>query len=403
MVLDLTTLFTVAACITGLLGVFLLVLWVQERSVPALAWWAAAYLTGAVAVALWAAQDWVPAMASQLPHALLFVACGMIWNGARLFHGRNILPGLLLAGAIAWLAATQISAFSQSDHARVVLASLVIAAYAFLTAYELRRERRRALAARWLAFSVPLLHSAVFLAPVSAVLVMPTKVAFNALFAVFALEIVLYVVGTAFVVVVMTKERVALTHKTAAMTDLLTGLFNRRAFLEAADRMIAKQARKSLPVSLLLFDLDQFKSINDRFGHLVGDAALKVFARTVRTNMRATDVIGRLGGEEFVAILPTEAGEAAVAAERVRAAFQAAGVAIANHEIGATVSIGIAAAAAPVEIELLLARADAVLYRAKRNGRNQVEVAADYVAGPLFAPAPATSVPVIRKAAAVLP
>ena len=97
----------------------------------------------------------------------------------------------------------------------------------------------------------------------------------------------LYVVGTAFIVVVMAKERVALVHKTAAMTDLLTGVFNRRAFLEAADRLIAKRARKSQPVSVLLFDLDHFKSINDRFGHAVGDEALKVFAKTaVATHAR---------------------------------------------------------------------------------------------------------------------
>jgi diguanylate cyclase (GGDEF)-like protein len=398
--LDLATLFTVAACITGLLGILLLVLWMQERSVPALAWWAAAYLTGAVAVALWAAQSAVPAMASQLPQALLFVACGMIWNGARLFHGRNILPVPLVTGAIAWIAATQFSAFSNSDYARVVLASLIIAAYAFLAAYELRRERRRALAARWLSFSVPLLHGAVFLAPISLVVAMPTKGAFNALFAVFALEIVLYVVGTAFVVVVMAKERVALTHKTAAMTDALTGLFNRRAFLEAAERVMAEQGRNSLPVSVLVFDLDHFKSINDRFGHLAGDEALKAFARTVRTSMRTNDVIGRVGGEEFAAVLPTTAEEATAVAERVRAAFETAGAVIADREITATVSVGVTAATPPVEIETLLARADAALYRAKRNGRNRVEVATGAGAGPTFVPAPAASGPRIGNAAA---
>ena len=138
--------------------------------------------------------------------------------------------------------------------------------------------------------------------------------------------------------------------------------------------MIARQARKRMPVSVLGFDLDHFKSINDRFGHAVGDDALKLFARTASASMRATDVIGRLGGEEFVAILPGSAADARIVAERVRLAFRLVGVEISGHSIGATVSVGVAAAAAPVEIASLLGRADAALYRAKANGRNRVEI-----------------------------
>jgi diguanylate cyclase (GGDEF)-like protein len=215
---------------------------------------------------------------------------------------------------------------------------------------------------------------------------MPGGAAAGGLFALFALETMLYVVGTAFIVVVMAKERAALVHKTAAMTDLLTGVFNRRAFLDAAERLIAQRGRRSLPVSVLLFDLDRFKSINDSFGHAVGDDALKVFARTASASMRATDVVARLGGEEFVALLPGTAAEAAMVAERVRAAFQAAGAEISSRETCATVSIGVASAVPPVEIDALLLRADAALYRAKRNGRNRVEVAADGPVEPIPLP-----------------
>ena len=107
--------------------------------------------------------------------------------------------------------------------------------------------------------------------------------------------------------------------------------------------MIARRARKNgSRVSVLMFDLDHFKSINDSFGHAVGDAALRVFAETIQTTMRESDVIGRLGGEEFAAIVLGSANDAAIAAERVRAAFEAAGAVIAGHPIGATVSIGAA-------------------------------------------------------------
>ena len=375
MVLDQATLFTVATGITGLLGIFLVALWIQERSVRALGWWGAAYLIGASAVAFGGAQDALGIIPTELPNALLFVACGMIWNGARLFHGRRVLPGAMITGAIVWFLAMQQPVFAQSVSARVVLSSLVIASYAFLTAFELRRERRRKLFAHWQSVAIPLLHSAVFLAPISLFVLVPSHTSVDGLFALFAFETLIYVIGTAFVVVVMAKERVALVHKTAAMTDLLTGLFNRRAFLEAADRLIAQHARKSLPVSVMLFDLDKFKSINDRFGHATGDDALKVFAGAVSTSMRDTDVIGRLGGEEFAAIIPGNAAEAAMVANRVRLAFQAVGVEISGHQIGATVSIGVASMLAPVEIDILLARADAALYRAKANGRNRVEIA----------------------------
>jgi len=137
----------------------------------------------------------------------------------------------------------------------------------------------------------------------------------------------------------------------------------------------------------MMFDLDRFKSINDRFGHSVGDDALKVFAAAASANVRASDVPGRLGGEEFAAIIPGNAADAGLVAERLRVAFQAAGVVISGHEIGATVSIGIVTATAPAQLDALLARGDAALYRAKHNGRNRVEFD-QYGGQPFRAPQP---------------
>jgi diguanylate cyclase (GGDEF)-like protein len=376
MALDSPTLLTLATFITGLLGIFLVVLWMQERTVRALAWWGTAYLIGASAVTLWSSHE-LQLLPPELPNALLFVACGMIWTGARLFHGRRILPGVLFAGAVLWLVAMQYPAFARSAEARLVLSSLLIAVYAFLTAFELRLERRRPLIGRWRAIAVPLMHATVFLAPIPLCLLMSAGASAQGLHALFALETIMYVIGTAFIVVVMAKEHAALVHKTAAMTDQLTGVFNRRAFLDAADRLIAKRAPKSLPVSVALFDLDHFKSINDRFGHSVGDEALRAFARTAVASMRATDVVARLGGEEFAALVPGTAADAAVAAERVRAAFCSAGLVVAGREVAATVSTGIASGVPPIDIEALITRADGALYRAKTNGRNRVEIAPD--------------------------
>ena len=134
MILDQATLFAVAISITGLLGVFLLLLWRQERGMGALAWWGAAYLVGACAVALWGASAIIP---PDLPNAVLFIACGMIWNGARAFHGRAVQRCGLFAGAAAWCIAMQFPNFVESGQARLALSSVVIALYAFLAAFEL--------------------------------------------------------------------------------------------------------------------------------------------------------------------------------------------------------------------------------------------------------------------------
>ena len=142
--------------------------------------------------------------------------------------------------------------------------------------------------------------------------------------------------------------------------------------------MFARQGARGEPVTLLMFDLDKFKSINDRFGHGVGDSALKVFAHVASSSVRSTDVFGRLGGEEFAAIIPEETDGAIQVAERLRLAFQEAGIVIDGHEIGATVSIGVATSYAAVpDLDALLLRADEALYAAKNGGRNRFHIAPD--------------------------
>jgi diguanylate cyclase (GGDEF)-like protein len=192
-------------------------------------------------------------------------------------------------------------------------------------------------------------------------------------FAIFALETLLYAIATAFIILTMAKERSERIHRTAATIDPLTEIFNRRALLETGRRILGRIAWDKQPVSVLMFDLDHFKKINDRFGHAVGDRALQTFARTAAVRLRATDILGRLGGEEFAAILPgTSLLSAAVAAERVRVAFQADAAEIDGLPIGGTVSIGVAATESPdSDIDTLLAQADIALYAAKASGRNR--------------------------------
>jgi diguanylate cyclase (GGDEF)-like protein len=128
---------------------------------------------------------------------------------------------------------------------------------------------------------------------------------------------------------------------------------------------------------VLLIDLDHFKSINDRFGHALGDRVLEIFTESARQSMRATDLLGRLGGEEFAAVLHDTGRDKAVAvAERIREAFAAASKEVDNRPVCATVSIGVVHCDGPMlDVPELLAQADLALYVAKERGRNRVELA----------------------------
>lgn len=381
--LDMGTLFVIATCVTSLLGVFLLFAYLQDRIV-ALAWWGAAYLLGGASGAIWRLGDQIsPPLPAGSGNILLFVAVGMIWSAARLFHGRPISWGGMFLGAGAWLAACSSPAFANSAACRVVASALIVAVYTFLTAAELWRERRKPLIRRWPAIFVPMLHGAIFLFPMALATLSLDLAGSRSLasgwVALFAIEVVLYVVGAAFIVLVLAKDRAVRAYKTASVTDPLSGLLNRRGFFEAAGAMMEGNRAAMEPVSVLAFDLDHFKSINDNYGHSMGDAMLQLFAQVARKTMRAGDVIGRMGGEEFVAILSGTLAEAAIAAERVRAAFAAATLDPNGHQIPATVSIGVACGSPNGAIELLIARADAALYRAKANGRDRVELADEAV------------------------
>jgi diguanylate cyclase (GGDEF)-like protein len=373
--LDGPTLAFVMVCIVALLGLFLILAWLQQRDVRALAWWGSAYLLGASSLALWGApQPWFP-LPRELPFAMIFVACGMIWNGVRLFRGRPLRPAAGCAGAAIWLALCQLPMFAEGTVARIALGVIVVATYTFFIAMELSRERRKSLRSRTAAIMVPGLHAAIFLMPLGMRAFMPADIAVSWI-TVFALETILYAVGTAFIVLLIVKDHHVDIYRHAASVDYLTGLLNRRAFLENALKLCAEQANGGKPVTMLLFDLDHFKSINDRFGHGIGDEVLRVFAQVARRSTRVSDIVGRLGGEEFAAIVAEPMDIATLIAERVRSGFEQAGAAVDGHAIGATVSIGAATAYEMVtNINALIARADAALYRAKGDGRNRLRAA----------------------------
>lgn len=158
-----------------------------------------------------------------------------------------------------------------------------------------------------------------------------------------------------------------------AMRDVLTGAYNRRHLLDVLRREISRAQRVGAPLAVCLMDIDRFKSVNDNWGHAAGDAVLRHFATLASAGLRAVDVFGRFGGEEFLLILPdTDAHGAAAVAERIRAAVEQGafpGVP-AGHQL--TVTIGVAGRSREETGDALLARADLALYRGKDAGRNRV-------------------------------
>ncbi|QDL97475.1 GGDEF domain-containing protein [Rhodopseudomonas palustris] len=374
MSLDISTLFLVGTLICALLGVMLHHFGRQEK-IPALNWWGNAYLLGAITVALWTVLG--PVFGETVILALTsagFIACGMMWNAARVFHGlKPNWPGLFI-GAFVWLA-TVVSLPPEHGALRMTIGAAIVAAYAGLTAAQLSAERRKSLQRRWPTALVPLLHGAVLMLPMVLADLWPTPnsgSAGNVWVMLFAVELVLYAIGTVFVIFMLVSERAVSMHKAAASLDPLTGILNRRGFSEACARMIEREAEAGRPVSALIFDIDHFKSVNDRFGHPAGDEVLKLFAAIVSNSLRISDLCGRIGGEEFAALLPCPIDEAVTAAERVREAFQNCGIEVDDAPVATTVSIGVAGGPAGVVLDVLLAAADTALYQAKRGGRNRV-------------------------------
>ncbi len=160
-----------------------------------------------------------------------------------------------------------------------------------------------------------------------------------------------------------------------ATIDGLTGLYNRRHFLELCQRELRRVHRYQLETGLLMLDADHFKTINDTHGHDVGDEVLRLIARLCKSQLREADIVGRIGGEEFAALLPqTSLPSAVEAAERLRKTIAQTGLPLASGKIlRFTVSIGVCTLAAQnAKIEEFLKAADQALYTAKRNGRNQV-------------------------------
>jgi diguanylate cyclase (GGDEF)-like protein len=378
---DVNTLFLVTMHVEIMLGLLLYLAWAQNFGKTALAWWGSAHLMRAFSIMLFGLHGTVPSWISiDLANALLLGSFSLTWSGARVFDRRSAEPVWCLVGVIVWMLACRLPQFAASLELRALVGAFIVTTYTWLAAYEFWRGRDEALVSRWPAIFMLFAHGALFLlrTPLAAMLSLSPANDFSqsAWLEVLSLEALLFTISIAFILLAMAKERTEYRHRTEAWTDALTGILNRRGFLEQSTSS-KRWAMDLKPTAVMLIDLDNFKSINDRFGHAVGDRALQIFAEAAAAVIPAPGLIGRWGGDEFAAVLyDTECGEAKTAAERMQAAFRRMAQEINGHPVNATLSIGMVFSAdGPLDLPALLMQADETLYLAKELGRNRIEVA----------------------------
>jgi diguanylate cyclase (GGDEF)-like protein len=387
--LDMQTMSAAAVAVTAVLGAVLLFTWAHERDSPFVGWWGLALLIQAAGVGVAAAAS------STNANDLVVIGCTSIilsealkWRASREFGHRQAQLLWILLGPVGFLLVVRAN-FLEAFDARLSLLCTILALYNSAAAFELWRAKGERLPSRLPAVVLLAITGLGYLSWLPLNLVMPIQqsqwVVDSYWFPTVILVTLLLRIALAFAVLSMAKERREFERRIQALTDALTGLPNRRALFEAADALSQDRDRNGEAIAVLIFDLDHFKETNDRFGHELGDRVLKLFAATASAHLDGKSIVARLGGEEFVAILPgADPLEALEAGEAIRNAFANSAAFVDGLPVGATLSVGVASdVGVSGDLNALFRQADAALYVAKRAGRNRVEHLGSGDASPL--------------------
>jgi diguanylate cyclase (GGDEF)-like protein len=358
-------------------GGLLIFAWLQNRVVFPLAIWGVANIVAAGGIfSLMLGSTLHQMIWSVIGGILLSLQLSLMWKAARNLDSK---PAPLVLALLGPMAVGLAGGLPVSQNVAGSLGLATGAVYCFAAAAALWQCRQDRLMARW-----PLM----FLAAVHAVaLTIGTYSTFNgstgqdavpaimSLFGFIYFESIIFALGTSVFILAFIKERDEAASVRVARTDSLTGIANRAAFLASAERVFARCRRDGAPVSVMMFDLDRFKAVNDKHGHAVGDAVIQKFCEVTAAALRPGDVFGRMGGEEFAVVLPGSSIEAAcVRAERIRSSFAENCRFVRGYQVNATVSGGVSVTVEAQEtLETQLEYSDAALYDAKTEGRNRIK------------------------------
>ncbi|HEX4854310.1 GGDEF domain-containing protein [Arenimonas sp.] len=381
-IFDIRSALLVGALLTLLIGVVLLVV---GRSLaaeyrPSLFHWVAATLLQPAGFVMLSLRDQLdPWVSTVLANTCIALAFGAYARSLRLFY-RAPPAGWLLSGLV--LLSVLISIYwgvlSADLTRRLIAISLTLGGLLGYSAWTVFRHAERRGPIRLVTGGVFALAAAIMVYRAAALVVDPGLV--TGVFQITHVQLLTYAVGSVLPVIatvgflLMCTERSQRELERAARVDYLTDCYNRRAIEEQGARAMAAARRHGMPLAVLVIDIDHFKLINDELGHAAGDQALVQSVARIRAEMRAEDVLGRLGGEEFIVLMPnTDSASAASAGERIRLGFAARPLVLEEGRRAATLSIGVATLA-PMDrlFSQLLQRADRAMYAAKNAGRNLV-------------------------------
>jgi diguanylate cyclase (GGDEF)-like protein len=376
---DLSTLAFAAGVVAFASSLVLLINWWHDREAWAAFWWGVASCGIGSGITMLALNAVLPFSLSHVLGPLIINLCAALTLAAtRIFNHGSVKTYPMSAVVSAWIAIFIVIGAAGHQEAAAALGAGTAACCYAASAVDFWSARSEQLRGRWpMIFLLGLEAVSLFLLVIGFFSsTPPIPVPPINWFGMIDFVGLVYSAGSAIFLIMMLKERSEAKHKAAAHVDPLTGLANRRAFMNRAQRIFDRTERDQDPISLLAFDLDRFKEINDTFGHPVGDHVLRIFGDVLTKALRPADIAGRLGGEEFAAVLPGCGSQAALAiAARIRGAFQDDARFINGQRVGATVSVGVAMAPENGSLADILSNADGALYRAKDLGRNRVVLA----------------------------
>lgn len=381
-----TTIFAFNTGVHCVIAVGLLVSWLSNREVAGVKNWSLAYLNLTLGFVVLLAAPWLTApVARGFLAMLMFYGMWHLMTGLCLYRKQKPPSSSLFLAFFAVYAMYNFAALLVWPNYAMyhVGMGLAIAPLALLTArVSVIREEGEGPAYLLIATTMTVVALGLTAQAITAAVAPPGDVANASL--PLRTQIILFVstmastaIGLGLVIMTSQAHKRELIQQ--ATIDPLTKLLNRRAFYAASLPALAQCRREQLPVTVMMMDLDHFKTLNDTFGHMAGDEVLKGFADLVRQCLRGQDIIGRFGGEEFIAVLPRTGAEAArVVAERLRVRLEGETFSCDGQDLRCTVSIGISChSRGESELDEISGEADGALYRAKDNGRNRIELVVD--------------------------